>query len=258
MIEHPEIPNTPADSVVPAATARRARVRRALLALPLVLALAAVGFDLARPTNGAGYRSAAAPTAAPGSGCVSPSATASTNFADMSLSTFIGQHAGTRLAGNAPLYLSADQVRTLGDGVPAGASVDACADRITFTGAAVSFSVEAVPPVNPDMTFRIGALVNPTVVVQQGAQITIEFVNADTDQAHGWLVTTAQAPFAFRPSGATAFPGAQAAVIGDPVNGRQGARTITFTAGPAGQYEYICPMPGHAEMGMHGSFIVAP
>jgi rusticyanin len=187
-----------------------------------------------------------------------PSDPAAMNSADMALSTFIGGQAGIRLAGNAPLNLDAQQVKALGDRVTAGASVDSCADRITFTGAAVSFAVEAVPQANPDMTFRIAGLVDPTIVVQQGATVTVEFVNADSDQAHGWLVTAAQPPFAFHPTAAPAFPSADTGVIGDPVDGRQGARNVTFTAGPAGVYQYLCPMPGHAEMGMHGSFIVAP
>jgi len=50
--------------------------------------------------------------------------------------------------------------------------------------------------------------------------------------------------------------GAFSGVIGDPTASGQGARTFTFQAGPAGTYRYICPMPGHAQMGMHGGFIV--
>lgn len=238
------------------------RNRRIIIALPLVLVLAAVVVDVTRQASGASRPPAAA--ASSGGACASadpmpmPMSSASTDSGDMALSTFIGKQAGTTLAGNAPLNLDADQVRTLGDQVPADASVDVCADRISFTGPAVSFAVEAVPPVNPDMTFRIAGLVDPTVVVPLGATVTVEFVNADSDQAHGWLVAAAQPPFGFRAAADPAFPGADAAVIGDPVDGRQGARTITFTAGAAGLYQYLCPMPGHAEMGMHGDFIVAP
>jgi len=106
------------------------------------------------------------------------------------------------------------------------------------------------------MTFRIAGLINPTIEVSRGASVTVEFINADTDQAHGWVVTAQQQPIAFHPDTGPALPGAQADVIGDPVAGRQGARTITFTATNTGQYEYLCPMPGHAEMGMHGAFDV--
>ncbi|MBV9447021.1 MAG: hypothetical protein JO345_14150 [Streptosporangiaceae bacterium] len=43
---------------------------------------------------------------------------------------------------------------------------------------------------------------------------------------------------------------------GDPTPAGDGANTFSFTAGTTGSYQYICPMPGHAQMGMHGSFVV--
>jgi rusticyanin len=178
------------------------------------------------------------------------------NSPNAALAQFIGQEAGKRLAGNAPLNVDAAQVQILGNQVPEGASVDACADRLSFTTQAVSFVVEAVPPNNPDMTFRIAGLIDPTVVVPLGAKVTVEFINADSDQAHGWVIIGAQPPFAFRAATPPALPGASAAVIGDPTAAGHGARTITFTASTTGTYQYFCPMPGHAQMGMHGTFIV--
>jgi plastocyanin len=32
--------------------------------------------------------------------------------------------------------------------------------------------------------------------------------------------------------------------------------TVSFTVSGPGGYEYVCPLPGHAQMGMHGSFTV--
>jgi rusticyanin len=180
----------------------------------------------------------------------------SMNSPNAALVQFIGQEAGKRLAGNAPLNVDAAQVRTLGNEVPKGASIDVCADRITFKTATVSFVVEAVPPNNPDMTFRIAGLVNPTVVVPLGAKVTVEFINADKDQAHGWVITGTQPPFAFRQATPPALNGASAAVIGDPTAAGQGARMIAFVAGTKGTYHYLCPMPGHAQMGMAGILIV--
>lgn len=178
------------------------------------------------------------------------------NSPNAALAQFIGQEAGKRLAGNAPLDVDAAQVRVLGNQLPKGSSVDACADRITFSTHTVAFVVEAVPPNNPDMTFRIAGLIDPTVVVPLGAMVTVEFINADNDEAHGWVITSAQPPFTFRAATPPALPGASAAVIGDPTPAGQGARTIAFTASTAGTFQYICPMPGHAQMGMHGTFIV--
>ena len=105
-------------------------------------------------------------------------------------------------------------------------------------------------------TFRIAGLVNPTVVVPLGAKVTVEFINADKDQAHGWVITSTQPPFAFRQATPPALNGASAAVIGDPTAAGQGARMIAFVAGTKGTYHYLCPMPGHAQMGMAGILIV--
>lgn len=272
-------PGIPADRAAsaqtpyrPEPTDARPRPRRIVLAIPFLLALAAVAFDLTGTMTdyGPGGSPAAGParsSVAPGRCGASQAAAAtpgpmasmtSTDAGWMGLSTFIGTQAGTRLAGNAPMYVSAEQVRVLGDAVPVGASVDACTNRITFAGGDVSFVVEAVPADNPDMTFRVAGLVDPTIVVNRGATVTVEFINADTDQAHGWVVTGGRPPFTFRPDAGPAFPGAAAAVIGDPVGGRQGARNITFDADTVGDFHYLCPMPGHAEMGMQGAFTVVP
>lgn len=172
------------------------------------------------------------------------------------LAQFIGRQLGQALLGNGPLTLGAGQVRALGNQVPTGARVDACRNSLTFTSRDVSFVVEAVPRGNPDMTFRIAGLVNPTVRVPLDARVRVEFVNADTDEAHGWLVTAERPPFAFRPPQPTVFRAAAAGVIGDPTSRGSGARTIAFVATRAGTYHYACPLPGHAAMGMHGTFIV--
>jgi rusticyanin len=173
-----------------------------------------------------------------------------------SLAQDIGKQAGTALAGLAPQTVSLAQTRTLGNQVPDGASVDKTANRITFTRHSVLFSVVAVPPGGPDMTFRVAGLTNPAIVVPQDAQVTIRFINGDNDEAHGWMVVNEQPPFSFYQPKTPSINGAFSGLIGDPTANGQGASTFTFQAGSAGTYQYICPMPGHAQMGMHGPFVV--
>jgi rusticyanin len=144
----------------------------------------------------------------------------------------------------------------LGNQVPAGATVETCLNRITFTGAADSLVIEAVPAANPDMTFRIAGLVSPTIVVPLNAQVRIEYINADSDEAHAFVITSASPPFTFHPAAWPAFPGAAAGPIGDPTPAGHGAEDLTFTASTAGVYHYLCPMPGHAEMGMYANLMV--
>jgi rusticyanin len=178
------------------------------------------------------------------------------NSGDATLGQFIGRQAGTAMAGNAPVTVTPTELTALGDEMPAGAHVDACSNRITFSTPTVSFVVEAAPSTNPDMTFRVAGLVNPSIVVPAGAQVDIEFVNADSDEAHAFVITTDAPPYHFRPDATTAFAFSAAGPIGDPTSAGHGARYLSFVAATPGTYHYLCPMPGHAEMGMTGLFIV--
>jgi rusticyanin len=178
------------------------------------------------------------------------------NGADASLGEFIGRQAGTALAGDAPIAVDSAQLATMGNDVPAGADVVACANRVVFSATSVAFVIEAAPPNNPDMTFRLAGLVNPTVVVPQNAQVSIEFVNSDTDEAHAFVITAIGPPYSLRPAATPAFPGAVAGPIGDATSAGHGARVLSFSAVRPGTYHYLCPMPGHAEMGMTCLFVV--
>jgi rusticyanin len=172
------------------------------------------------------------------------------------LAQFIAQKAGTGLAGQAPQNVPLSQVKALSGQHPAGAGIDTRTGTITFHATTVSFTVVAIAPGHPDMTFTIAGLTNPTIIVPEGAQVTVRFINNDTDEAHGWLITGSKPPFGFGQQDTPAIAGAFAGIIGDPTAAGDGANTISFMAGSPGSYDYICPMPGHAQMGMHGSFIV--
>jgi plastocyanin len=199
-------------------------------------------------TAGGGASGTATPNADPGG--------SATGFSSPSLAQSIARRAGSALAGQAPQVVSLARTLALSNEVPAGASVDRPANRVSFTGRLVSFTVVAVPPGGPDMTFRVAGLTDPAIVVPLGAQVTVQFINGDTDEAHGWLVVAERPPFSFGQPKAPSVSGAFSGVIGDPTAQGQGASTVTFQAGPAGTYQYICPMPGHAQMGMHGAFMV--
>jgi rusticyanin len=107
--------------------------------------------------------------------------------------------------------------------------------------------------------FEVAGMVDPTVVVPRGAQVTVQFANADTDMAHG-LVVTANTGAASSPmpmmATAPAFSGAAFWFLGDATSAGMHTGTLSFTAATAGTYEYLCPVPGHAEEGMAGSFLV--
>ena len=163
------------------------------------------------------------------------------------------------LFANAPgPRLTAAEATNLGDSVPSGAVADASAHRLTFSGKDASFTVLASPSM-PQENFEIAGMVDPAVVVPQGAQVTLQFVNADTDMAHGFVVTAntaaSSSPMPMM-TAAPAFSGAALWFLGDATSAGMHTATLSFSATTTGTYEYICPVPGHAQKGMAGSFVV--
>jgi rusticyanin len=249
---------------------QRNRIIAAALLGGLTVGAASTGYVIAQITSNSGRNFTSTgfsgPSPTPGSSSTagsssmsaSPSASAGgmNSNANAALGHFIGEKAGTRLAGQAPEYVPVSQVPALGNQVPAGASIDHGTNTITFTGTTVSFTVVSIGPGCPDMTFRVAGLCSPTIIVPKGAQLTVRFINNDATEAHGWIVVGKQPPYDFDPKAPVAMPAAKAGVIGDPTSAGDGANTVTFTASSTGNYRYICPIPGHAEMGMYGVFIV--
>ena len=100
--------------------------------------------------------------------------------------------------------------------------------------------------------------VDVTIVVPRGAQVTMTLVNADPDTAHGLVVTSTGSSSSYMPMMTTpqAFSGAAVWFLGNPTPAGMHEGSMTFTASTSGTYQYICPVPGHAQKGMVGSFIV--
>ena len=240
------------------------RLEKGLTAVVAVLVLGGAGFTAGRMTGTTSAAAQTAPSAPASSPREQPSPSPSPSlgssmsmgsaagYTDNTLATQIARQAGMALAGDSPAYVTEAQARALGNTLPAGAHVNRQANTITFSSRIVSFTVIAVPPGGPDMTFHIGGLVNPTLVIPHDASVQVQFINADPDEAHGWQITSAEPPFEFDP-GPVAIVGASARPLGDPSPAGDGAETITFQAGKPGSYHYVCPMPGHAQMGMNGA-----
>lgn len=166
-----------------------------------------------------------------------------------------------RLFADAPgPRVSASQATALGNQTPAGASVDRAANRIVFAGGGIDLTVLAGPVDNPDETFRLAGLVNPTIVVPLAARVTLTVVNADPDTAHGLVVTAAGASSSWMPmmTSGPAFSGSAVWFLGNPTSAGMHEATVAFTASASGTYQYLCPVPGHAHKGMVGAFVVHP
>ena len=164
------------------------------------------------------------------------------------------------LFANAPgPRVSSAQAARLGGQAPAGATLDRAANRITFPGTTVRLVVLASPAGGPDETFRIAGMTDPAVIVNAGAQVSIEVINSDPDTAHGLVVTTSRAGSSWMPmmTARSAFPGSAVWFLGDPTSAGMHAATLSFTASTPGTYRYLCPVPGHAHDGMTGTFTVS-
>jgi rusticyanin len=176
----------------------------------------------------------------------------------MGTSTDAGEVMG-RLFADAPgSRVSSTEATRLGNDVPTSATVDRRHHRITFSGTSDHLVVLASPSGSPDETFRIAGMVNPTITVKSGARISIEVVNADSDAAHGLVITAHGSASSRMPmlTATPAFSGSAVWFLGDPTSAGMHAGTLTFTATKSGTYQYLCPVPGHARDGMVGTFVV--
>jgi rusticyanin len=146
----------------------------------------------------------------------------------------------------------------LGSQIPAGATASRAQNRITFSGTSIRFTVLASPPGGKDETFRIAGMTNPAIVVKAGAHVSIEVINADPGTSHGLVVTASGATASWMPmmTASPAFTGSALWFLGNPTSAGMHAGTLTFTASTPGTYRYLCPVPGHAQKGMTGTFIV--
>ncbi len=128
------------------------------------------------------------------------------------------------------------------------------ANELEIPGNAVNLAVAAGPM--PDMYhFVIGGLLNPTLVLTKGANVTVYFRNIDTDMEHSMVFTSQAPPYTGISNFTLAFPGGETAnaTTGVPPGG---SAVFSFVARASGTYWYVCGIPGHAANGMYGKLIV--
>jgi rusticyanin len=154
--------------------------------------------------------------------------------------------------------INAAQATALSSRLPSGAQVSKAANAITFTTTTVRLTVLASPSGGPDETFRAAGLVNPHIIVPAGARVTIELINADSDTAHGLVITASDASASWMPmmTARPAFAGSALWFLGDATTAGMHAGTLSFPATTHGTYHYLCPVPGHAQEGMTGTFTI--
>src|SRR5580693_10512275 len=176
----------------------------------------------------------------------------------MGTSSDPGQVMGSLFANAPGPRVSTAQAAQAGSQVPAGATLDRAANTITFSGTSVRLTVLASPAGGPDETFRIAGMANPDIVLSPGSHVSIQVINADPDTAHGLVITASASSSSWMPmmTARPAFPGSALWFLGNPTAAGMHASTLTFIASTPGTYHYLCPVPGHAQQGMAGTFTV--
>lgn len=171
----------------------------------------------------------------------------------------MGSMMGRALANASGQYVSTAQAAAESNAVPAGASVDATHNRLTFTGNTVTLTLVAGADEKNDYAFKVAGLTNPQIIIPTGARVTLRLINADADTAHGVLVTTTDAAnTSWMPmmTSTVAFPGSALWALGEAGGSGAPVATTSFTATTAGTYTYLCTVPGHTQQGMHGTLTV--
>lgn len=206
-------------------------------------------------TSRAGYRWMTGGTIAPG--WMSGGAMSSARTGTMS-GTDPGSVVGGLFAGAPGPRISLARAQRLSGQLPAGANIDRAARTIVFTTRNVHLVVLA-RPATQDESYRIAGMTNPAVSVRRGAHVTVELINADDAMAHGLVITafgTARSPMPMMMTPAPAFRRSALWFLGERTAAGMHAGTLTFTAARRGTYQYLCPVPGHAQLGMAGTFTV--
>lgn len=104
-----------------------------------------------------------------------------------------------------------------------------------------------------------------TLEAAAGQQVTVNFTNGSTVQQHNWVLVNGGEDVAAEvdEAGLTAglqnnyLPADKANIIANTnvLNGGESG-SVSFTAPAAGQYLYICTVPGHYQAGMKGTLTV--
>lgn len=91
-----------------------------------------------------------------------------------------------------------------------------------------------------------------TITVPQGAQVTVNFKNADPAMAHSIGVGPSTTPLPATPAPSPAIPGAITPNAADATKATKANEkaSFSFVASQPGEYTLLCYVPGHALAGM--------
>lgn len=123
------------------------------------------------------------------------------------------------------------------------------ADKKTITFRQKRIALTAVSgPASDMLSYRIAGLKNPTLVVPEGATLTVRFINTDDDMTHN---------LRFGSQHTASTPSVGTPDLAHRTQSAFRAATVTVRAPEKqGTYYYFCTVPGHAQGGMWGTLRV--
>ena len=159
---------------------------------------------------------------------------------------------------------------------PSGVVVNRTSNIVYVGTSGVTIPVEASPlwyP-QPGDYWLVYSLVNPTIVIKQGEQVHLLFINMD-NETHVAAITTMAPPYSYMPmmngmmgggSGGTQSTATWLAIgpmlqgvsntAASNKNATYSDAVLTVTFNSTGTFWYPCLYPGHAQMGMYGKILV--
>lgn len=140
-----------------------------------------------------------------------------------------------------------------------GARIDAKTNTVTYDTPSVTLVALASPDGQPDRTWQVDGLVNPTIAVQPKTSVDVVVANTDWGYMHGFELTATPPPYPFMSMAGVAdalfMMPLPSRTTTDKASASYYTRSASFTTTP-GTYHYLCPVPGHAQAGMFGTLVV--
>lgn len=110
-------------------------------------------------------------------------------------------------------------------------------------------------------SFEILGVINPKIIVSEGATIHFVIVNVDTDSEHNFVLTTISPPYDYM-IGEGMMGSSRGGFMTTmdflpPVHSdRYAFENVSYNFSSSGTFWYVCTYPGHAQKGMFGEISV--
>ena len=124
-----------------------------------------------------------------------------------------------------------------------------------WAGSGMSRLVLVAAPPGHDEIFVINGLLNPTIHLSKGSQLTVTLANADPDMYHNLALTMRDPPYSSMPM-MSHMGGPRTSMLSPSENGSYWVQDMRIAANSSGQFWYLCEYRGHAEEGMYGSLVI--